>query len=155
QDEKRVPHAHVAISAYITSLSRSWLWNHLNACTKRYYADTDSVVTGEGETLPTGPELGQLKHEGTILDARFLAPKVYAFTDAKTGKRVVKSKGFRKLENGDFLKLAAGELVAIERLAGIKEGLRDRGALGAAWSKVTGKRLHADTFPKRAPDGDS
>jgi len=161
-DVKNVPHAHVAISAYVTSLSRALLYKHLAACSVRYYADTDSVVCGEGEKLPTSPELGDLKYEGAIREGRFICPKVYSFTainetdDAGRPKVVVKSKGFRRLGPEEFEALRNYEPVTIERMAGIKEGLRDLEGdrpFGGRWSKVKSKRLHKNTITKRARDG--
>ncbi len=154
EEERNVAHAHVAISSYVTAMSRAHLYRPLNACSKRYYCDTDSIACGQGEMLPTSDELGDLKHEGTIRDATFVCPKVYAFTEVAGGKRVLKCKGFRKIKPEEFDQLANYEALPVERVRGIREGLRDAGGFGIGWSKIKTKRIHADTFPKRAVDGE-
>jgi DNA polymerase type B, organellar and viral len=168
KDEKEVPHAHVAISANVTSQSRALLYGYLEPFQDQLcYLDTDSeVLDGRGPHFPIehddqcvakdcdGCKLGSLKHEGTIKDAHFVSPKVYAFTDSKSGKRVIKSKGFRRLGPDEFNELAAFRPVEIERMRGIKEGLATDGTFGPEWarSKTGGpliKRLHSGTLPKR------
>jgi hypothetical protein len=162
-----VQHAHVPISSYVTSLSRVKLYHGLAKTKTRYMCDTDSNVCGKGEKLPTGDALGEWKHEGTIRNATFLCPKVYAYTGKcgacegagcsdckKSGEvRTVKCKGFSRLSSDGFDALARFEPVEVERTRGIKEGLRDTGVFGMARSRVTEKRLHEDTLPKRAPVG--
>jgi hypothetical protein len=167
EEERNVAHAHVAISSYVTALSRAHLYHPLAACKQRYYCDTDSIACGQGEMLPTSEELGDLKHEGTIKDAHFVCPKVYAFTEVAGGKRILKCKGFRSLRKEDFddevkytmaiderfKKISGHEPVPLERVRGIREGLRDTKGFGIGWSKVKTKRIHEHTFPKRAPEG--
>ena len=167
KDVQDVQHAHVPISSYVTSLSRVKLYKGLAQTKQRYMCDTDSNVCGAGEKLPTGDALGEWKHEGTIRNATFLCPKVYAYTGTcetcsgegckdckKSGeKRVVKCKGFSRLSSDGFDALSRFEPVQMDRTRGIKEGLRDTGSFGMARSKVTEKRLHEDTLPKRASVG--
>jgi hypothetical protein len=157
-DVRPVYHAHVPISAWVTSLSRRWLYDYMAGCKTIAYCDTDSVVSGEHDSLPVGDELGQLKYEGAIRDARFLAAKLYSFTPIgdtwkDPGVPMVKAKGFSRITAEQFGMLERYQSVPIERMAGIRERLRQDGELGRAWSAVTSKRIRPDATPKRAPDG--
>lgn len=119
-----ISHAHVPIAAAITSRSRRLLTDYLRDAKRGgriYYSDTDSVVT-TGK-LKTGDRLGQLKDEGagdTMRAGLFLSPKLYKIRWAKRGA-VVRSKGFRRLSEGEFDALAEGCPVAIRRLVRIQE----------------------------------
>jgi len=71
-------HANVIWSAYITSHARVHLLQELRKTTDCYYTDTDSLFTQT--VLPTGPNLGQLKEEGTYHAVEFVGNKLYTFT---------------------------------------------------------------------------
>lgn len=71
-------HANVIWSAYVTSLARVHLLTELRKASEVYYTDTDSLFTPA--RLPTGPELGQMKLEGTYEAVEFMGNKLYTFT---------------------------------------------------------------------------
>lgn len=71
-------HANVMWAAYVTSLARIELLRHLRRAYECYYTDTDSLFTPNVQ--PTGPELGELKEEGTYEFVEFMGNKLYTFT---------------------------------------------------------------------------
>lgn len=168
KEEKEVKHAHVPLSVHITSLSRALLFRYLSQCERIYYCDTDSVVCGAQDRLDTGPKLGELKHEYSVRDGRFLAPKLYAFRKPD-GKEIVKAKGFSKVPDeadpsgmrsraltyADFSALADGKELLIRRMQRIRESL-NHDATVTPRDQVTRKRVYLER-PKRCPlpDGDS
>jgi hypothetical protein len=146
-EEKAVAHEHVAIAAHITSVARTTLYNHLEACGEDlYYCDTDSIYTGH--TLPTSNALGGLKLECEVSSGRFIQPKLYE-TDGK-----IKSKGFSRLTPEQFEELVRGEEVQIERMYRVKELARELKQFGPK-SKKFGKSIHIGrSRPKRRPTPD-
>jgi DNA polymerase type B, organellar and viral len=120
--DKDVAHAHVPISVHITALSRSLLYNSLAKCRRVFYCDTDSIVCSRSDKLPTSTSLGALKHEYSVRDGQFLAPKLYTFAKPD-GTRIVRAKGFSRLDYDGFCKLAEGKDHVITRMARIREGL--------------------------------
>jgi len=114
-----IPHAHVPVSTHITAIARQSIFDWLAVCEPDfYYCDTDGFATTAN--LDTGKELGELKLEKVLTDARFQAPKVYRFTTAE-GKEVVKAKGFSDMSREKFDRLIDGEFVEFQRMARIKE----------------------------------
>lgn len=132
-------HAHVIMSSHITSNSRSHLYHFLNQCNRLFYTDTDSLVTKQ--TFPNSDKLGDLKYEGHINKATFLAPKLYI----RDGK--VKAKGFSNMTEEKFLSLLNGERVDYLRMARIRENFR----LGrtSPVEQVYKKKLQLKSQPKR------
>jgi hypothetical protein len=142
-EEKAVAHEHVAISSYITSLARRMLYQHMAPCGEDlYYCDTDSIWTKHD--LPTGPELGELKLEYTIVKGgRFVQPKLYEIDDK------VKSKGFSRLTPSQFQELVSGAEVRVERMYRVKEIARELRRFGPK-SKTFGKKIQlGGSRPKR------
>jgi hypothetical protein len=139
-----IPHAHVPIAANITAISRGLLTRYLWKAPEVYYCDTDSIVTTPGTVLPTGKNLGELKHEGTMYDAVFHRPKLYAYwTDCgkcrgagckhceQGRKPVVKAKGFGKLADTDarmniesFDRVINGNDVSVNQFLRLKSLIR-------------------------------
>lgn len=113
-----VKHAHVPISAHITANSRALITRHLQAADEAFYCDTDSIVTTS--KLPTGDELGQLKHEKTVERGTFLAPKLYRLFPGPE----IRAKGFPQLDSDQFDELAEGGSVEVLRMIRIRENLR-------------------------------
>lgn len=138
------------LSVHVTALARARLWEHLNSVLQAggyiYYCDTDSIFCS-GVTMPTSKLLGGLKHENTVLRARFVAPKLYLIeTQAENLKKEkeptikVVAKGMgpgikgddgekdpydRQMSEFEFLQLISGERVIRSRLSKFKESLRD------------------------------
>jgi hypothetical protein len=94
-------HVNVVWSAYVTSYARLALLRHLRGCSEVYYTDTDSLFTPDA--LPTGPGLGQLKHEGTLARGEFFGNKLYLLTTPE-GTETAKAKGVRRSEAARFLR---------------------------------------------------
>lgn len=69
--------ANVIWAAYVTAHARLTLLKHLRSTTACYYTDTDSLLTPD--LLPTGEELGQLKHEGTYAAVNCVGNKLYTY----------------------------------------------------------------------------
>jgi DNA polymerase elongation subunit (family B) len=87
----------VAIAAAITAYARihmSQFKNNPNF--NLYYSDTDSIYIDR--PLPpefiSSTELGKLKLENVLIDAIFLAPKVY-YLETEEGKVIYKVKGLK------------------------------------------------------------
>lgn len=104
------------IASHVTSLARSIHYPYLLSCRDLIYCDTDSMVTTD--TIPNGPELGQMKleHEG-IQEFRAIGPKMYRMTLAD-GTQVEHAKGFggwakEKFEKGIVEHLADGGSVRV------------------------------------------
>ena len=124
-DEVDVRHRHVPLSAHITAIARRTLYNHLKDHNP-YYCDTDSIITTD--TLPTGPNLGQLKHEYKIKQAEFLAPKIYHLLGEQINddgttqeKEVIRAKGFPSMNFQEFTALANGGTVQVTRMVRARE----------------------------------
>lgn len=122
EEQKELAHAHVPIAAHVTALSRGLLYDALVKCRQVFYCDTDSVVCGANDVLPTGPGLGELKHEYTVRNGIFLAPKLYSF-EKPNGERLVKAKGFSRLDYESFCGLLEGREFVIKRMQRIRESL--------------------------------
>jgi hypothetical protein len=151
KNEREVKHAHVPIAAHVTALSRGLLYSSLAKCKDLYYCDTDSVVCGVGDRLETGSELGELKHEYSVSEGTFLAPKLYTFA-RPDGSRVVRAKGFSRLDYEGFCELAEGREVVTTRMQRIREGL-NVGDLSPKDQKVV-KAIHLKNTKRRhLPDG--
>ncbi len=114
-----------------------------------YYCDTDSIIT-KGR-LPIGPNLGELGHE-RITDARFYAPKVYRYRNARGGwcARLKGVPGATHVQVDDF---AAGKPLYFERNLGFLEGARRKGSV--AYTRVVTSKQMRETRGKRCrlPDG--
>lgn len=96
EQETPIPNAHVPIAAYVTSIARRILHEHLNRAVNLggeiYYCDTDGFATNRSD-IPTSVELGGLKLEKQYSDALFHAPKLYYLHEAG-GTEYVRAKGF-------------------------------------------------------------
>lgn len=109
-DERKVPHAHVPISAHITAVARRVLYDYMQKAPHVYYCDTDGFATTRQARFDVSTELGGLKHEKKIRRGRFLAPKLYALEvedEAGAAEWMVKAKGFGGgISYADFCELA-------------------------------------------------
>lgn len=118
------------IAAWITALARCRLAEALLAVgTEAFYCDTDSIFT-TAEVPNVGPNLGQWKDEyaeDPIIEAYFLAPKVYVLKHA-SGKLTNKAKGFsrfgEKLPPDIITRLANREAVTVSRFAKVRSVIR-------------------------------
>ncbi len=126
-EEKKVAHAHVPISMHITATARRVLDNHMRQASEVFYCDTDGFACPLQDTFPTSDELGGLKHEKTIQEGRFVAPKLYAMR--QNDEWSVRAKGFSGIKYPEFCKLLEEGEVLFEHFSRFKEGLR-RGVLG-------------------------
>ena len=153
--EAKVPHEHVPFSAAITAYARRSLYEWLVKCYETYYCDTDGFVASDRDIFPTSKELGDLKLECEVVEGEFAAPKLYTLKKPDGG-RIMKAKGFRRLSYEDFLELAEGREIQIERISGIRENLRRRGSLTPREILVP-KKARGIVRPKRKfhPDGSS
>lgn len=182
----QIPHRYVPISMMITARSRRLLHEGLTEANQQgrlYYCDTDSI-TCDGR-LPTSPDLGGWKLEYEIQRGRFLGAKLYAIQhepDDKGKTEKIKAKGFSRkvgeggeregLTYGDFLQMAEGRSVIVERMLRVRELMREeergRNVLEDkdSWEVGSGyvpraiemeKRINLALTPKRCslPDGDS
>lgn len=93
----------IAVASAVTANGRMWMsFFKNNSDYKLYYSDTDSYFFNR--SLPAeyvGSNIGQLKLEHIIVDAIFLAPKVYAFKTIE-GKEIVKIKGITQDTKSDI-----------------------------------------------------
>lgn len=154
KEDKEIPHAHVPIAAHITALSRGLLYDHLDSCRKVFYCDTDSIVCGPEDVLPTGTTLGALKHEYSVRMGTFLAPKLYSF-ERDDGKRIVRAKGFSRLDYQGFQALAEGREYVISRMQRIRESLNFSGTVTPKDIRIE-KRIYLQNTKRRfLPSGDS
>lgn len=98
---KPSPSAHVHWAAYVTAASRI---AHAKAIASHgdhaVYCDTDSLwTTSPNPPRPTGDGLGEWslkatkERSGTFSEWEGPAPKCYAYTDGKTGERIISSAG--------------------------------------------------------------
>lgn len=117
--ESEVSHAHVAISVHITALSRKNIFNFMAQCRDMHYVDTDGFSTSEYLGAGT-KELGDLKLERPIGNARWIAPKVYQMDEK------VKAKGFSlSKEEGEshrqFERLVENGRISVTRMTRLRE----------------------------------
>ncbi len=91
--EAEVAHAHVPISAHITSKAREVLYRYMERSGSYHYCDTDGFSTNNPD-VATGSGLGSLKREMSIAKGRFYRPKVYELHDKTDGDIRAKAKGF-------------------------------------------------------------
>lgn len=161
-ETKDVPHAHVPISAHITSIGRAALTGHMYRAKTVHYVDCDSVLTPS--ILPTGSELGELKLEypaaspeapDGIVSASFAGPKFYRLS-LGDGRKVVKAKGFSKLSSEGYDALLRGESIRTTRMVRVRENIRRGGSspIERAYDKrllgtIKPKRCHNDSYTSR------
>jgi hypothetical protein len=149
--------ANVVWSAYVTSHARLRLLHHLRSTTECYYTDTDSLFTPD--VLPTGEELGRLKHEGTYPHVNCVGNKLYTFDAAGPhgGCKITgphshwKAKGVKgEAAAQDFIR--TGKAV-YRKPARFRESRRSLGVVANKWYEVERER-HA-LYTKRIihPDG--
>ena len=103
-DKKNVS---VAIASAISAYARVYITPYKNKPgLPIYYYDTDSIVTDTPLHADLiGPELGQFKLEHELVDAAFIAPKLYGGI-SENGKIFTKAKGLvNKLSFSDLQKL--------------------------------------------------
>lgn len=121
-----VPHAWTPIGSHIVALGRATLYSFLGMTRHFHYCDTDGFSTLD--EFVTGPELGELKLERRVKEAKFVQAKLYRLDDK------VKAKGFslgwdennvkkkaRALEL--FEQLIEGGEVRVTRMARIRQNL--------------------------------
>ena len=170
--EKEVPvvHRHVILSSIITALSRRHLYDYAKMCQEQghpmMYCDTDSVATRA--TLPTGPNLGQLKLEKRMSWAEFVAPKIYRGEgeELKDGLwkqvKLAKAKGFSLGKFEDPLealgRVIDGEQVGVQTMVRMRELYRANGdgrVETAPYEQLVIKALTQRMLSKRYayPDG--
>lgn len=156
-DSVEIRHRHVPLSAHITAIARRTLYNHLNGHDP-YYCDTDSIVTKD--ELPTGPNLGQLKHEYRIQKAEFIAPKIYHLLGEQLEdngttkpKEVIRAKGFPTMNFEEFTALKDGGAVQVTRMVRAREMFSKNKVY--AHEKTYDKRLRNATRTKRCVDEDT
>lgn len=138
------------LSVHITALARAGLWriamDVLKAGGRIYYVDTDSLICS-GVDLGSSTELGGLKLEDDILEAKFILPKLYLIVTKAEQKKKKREKnlkirakgvqgGFRALTVGqedeldgqlsekEFYAFTSGEPIERKRFAKLKESLR-------------------------------
>lgn len=139
-EEKTVPHAHVPISTFITARARAVLGRFMRAASEVYYCDTDGFAAHPADTFDVSDALGALKHEKTIYEASFAAPKLYALrTKPEADAWMIRAKGFSGIGYSEFCALLEGEEIQFEHFSRIKEGLR-RGAISPE-ERTVGKGL--------------
>jgi hypothetical protein len=148
----RVEHAHVAIAASITSMSRALLSRKMRDASqdgnRLFYSDTDSVITTA--ELPSSDALGALKLEQTITSGTFLAPKMYMVDDKP------RVKGFPRLSPEWFRRIASGEGLEVRRMARLWEMVNSKaGPMIAPSDRVYQKHVRLLARPKRASAGES
>jgi DNA polymerase family B len=162
-EDRDIAHAHVPIAAHITSRARLTLDSYLVQCPRLYYCDTDGFGC-QGVTFPESDELGGLKKEKTIFEARFAAPKLYAYRETEEGDWHVKGKGFsrvvyedekgdrktRRLNYDDFRTLLEHKDVYLEQFGRLRALWRD-GETTPRQRDVK-KRWHGSVRSKRAPE---
>ncbi len=137
-EQRTVHHRHVPIAMHITALSRKWIYDYMTKASKVYYCDTDGFAVPEQDSInyTDSNELGQLKHEYSISQAYFHAPKAYAYQkrlpEGQQGplQYRVKAKGFsrpvdengdsRALNYGDFTRLLEHKEVRVEQFTRVR-----------------------------------
>lgn len=149
--------ANVIWSAYVTSHARLRLLGHLRETTTCYYTDTDSLFTPD--LLPTGEELGRLKHEGTYPHVNCVGNKLYTF-DAEGphgGCKIMgphshwKAKGVKgEAAARDFIR--TGKAV-YRKPARFRESRRSLGIIANKWYDVERERQAIYTKRIINPDG--
>lgn len=126
ETNREIPHAHVPLSAHITSRARATLYDHMDG-NGPLYCDTDGFGTPRKD-LHTSPELGGLKleyHWGAKEKpltkdysknrARFVRPKVYQIGDK------VRAKGFTLKPDYDTVKKMSAEEVSLAQVRRFEE----------------------------------
>ena len=96
-EERDIPHAHVPISVHITAIARRVLGEYLRQSPKVYYCDTDGFAVPDSVYYPTSSKLGGLKLEKHVYEAKFLAPKLYAYRQDSDQNWTVRGKGFSRI----------------------------------------------------------
>lgn len=135
---RTVHHRHVPIAMHITALSRKWIYDFMAKASKVYYCDTDgfAIPIDDSSNYNNSKELGGLKHEKTIIDGYFHAPKTYRYQEALNEgvqgplQAHIKAKGFsriededgntRKLSYGDFSRLLEHKEVHVEQFSRVR-----------------------------------
>lgn len=122
-ERKKIQHRHVPIAMHITSLSRQWLYEYMIAASKVFYCDTDGFAVPKADAPLYGDsnDLGKLKHEYSIQQAYYHAPKAYAYqkklAEGFQGplQYNVKAKGFSRSvdENGDTRALSYADFCGL------------------------------------------
>lgn len=113
KEQVEIAHQHVPFAAHITAIARRTLEGFLQEAGDPYYCDTDSIVTHH--QFGTSYELGALKHEKHVSEARFAAAKVYQIDDE------VKAKGFPRLNAEGFDRIMHGWELSEPRMLRIRE----------------------------------
>lgn len=154
-----IPHMHVPISVHITAIARRTLYNYMGLAKETHYCDTDGF-SSTNELDSHDGILGQIKLEKIIRKGRFILPKIYDMEGVDPDgneTRLVKAKGFSRMNLEKFEKLIGGIEVEYSRMARIKEILRGANKSGSTepLEKIYAKKLRPDSIPKRFfyPDG--
>lgn len=162
EEMQDIEHEHVPISTHITAFARRTLYRFNKLCLdlggEIFYNDTDSCVTTiRPSDLPAdypwipgtegvlGKRLGQMKHEYSIHNGEFVAPKIYRLdaTDVekrdeyvkkglrieeateKARKDVLRAKGFSRMTMSKFHDLVEGREIEVRRMSRVRELLRE------------------------------
>lgn len=96
-EDKVIAHAHVPISVHITAIARRVLGEYLRQSPRVYYCDTDGFAVPHTWSYPTSNKLGGLKLEKHVYEAKFLAPKLYAYRKDEDQNWTVRGKGFSRI----------------------------------------------------------
>lgn len=155
EEESEVTHAHIPLTAYITSLARAHLSRLLIQDGDPIYCDTDSIMTTA--TLPTSDALGGLKLEKEYVRGVVVAPKLYAL-EHEEGEHTVKAKGYAKVVDAAgvserlnidaFRELIKGGHVVMGRMKRLREML---GAGELQPSEIMQPKLYHGNFENGAP----
>jgi DNA polymerase type B, organellar and viral len=167
-----IPHMHVPISAYITSIARRSLFDRMAICRDVHYCDTDGFSTTERLNLSS--ELGGLKLEkmpyrecgiDRDTESTYLASKLYRqqgmilkdgiWIDIETTKyQGVRAKGFSRPTIKRFEALQRGEEIEAVRMRRVRELMR-KGDTRPREDVILKSINIKDAVPKRFiyPDG--
>jgi hypothetical protein len=160
EEDRKVPHRHVPISAHITAQARETLYGYMSSCREIHYCDTDGFSTRE--EMETSDALGDLKLEKKIRHGHFVQCKVYRLDGVELqkdgswtelGDKGVKAKGFSNMSIEKFNVLLENQAIDYERMRRIKE-LARRGDFTPR-EDVIQKKLKNIVLAKRFhyPDG--
>jgi len=131
--KNRPEYSNIALGVYTTCYGRLRLMGEMRRHEKEIcYCDTDSVFLKNSPPLPTGPNLGEWKHEGRFSRAEFILPKFYMTVD-DNGKTNRKAKGIPKKAIEDFFIRGVAEYDSPIRF---RESRR-RGLTANEWHKKT------------------
>jgi len=137
-------HAYPHWAAYLTAATRvQWVDLARQQGAELIYGDTDSIYSTRPNQA-TGDDLGDWGYDGPMTDWSCYAPKVYTYTDPRTGERRGRGKGLPRATPEQIDAWGrGGEPITIDR--GVR-GLRSaaRAGDGLFVAKTTERGNHAD-----------